>query len=234
MRPCKRSVLCTLGTITALTALAGCDPEPVLLGNFDLWPSSLAVGDMPGDPDGDTVFQLEEGNFAPARVFNDRLLFVDAACTIGQPCSSAARFAYFDSVDLDAQQQQNPFTWVIGGAAFIQPDCELEVLLYHGHFNEVARIRFDGTGIGDPVATIEYDGGSAVLETLPVGDSFGYVVRADPSTDTLNVLGGSSPSDLPVVSSPTSASRGFFMSFYNPDATGCALSLDTLEGHAEN
>lgn len=234
MRLPTRPSLTFLGSILALTALAGCDPEPVLLGNFDVWPTSLVAGDMPGDPNGDTVFQFEDGNFAAARVFSDKLLFSDAACPIGQTCNSPARFAYFDSVDLDAQQRTNPFSWIIGGDAFIQPGCELDILLYHGHFNQVASIRFERPGSGNAVATIEHAGGSTVLDTLTMGDAFGYVVRADPSTDTLDVIGGSSPSDLPVVSSPTQASRGFFLAFDNAQATGCGLHIDTMEGHAEN
>ena len=111
-------------TLSALllgpAVLTGCDSEIVLSGNFAEWPTGPYNGSLPGDPSGDTVFQFVDSNFAVAQVWYDKLYLMDAACPVGAPCTSLARLADFKSKALDASQQTNPFTWVIGGKSYLQ------------------------------------------------------------------------------------------------------------------
>ncbi len=234
-RPLQR-----IAPVLALLALTACDAEVVLSGNFDEWTSGFSNGPLPGDPNGDSLFQFQVptpggGTWFPARAFGtDQMAFVDAACPIGQPCPSPARMAIFSAADLTAAQANNPFTWALGGDAYLQPGCNLDVHLYNAHYDTVAVFRFARGATGDGTLSIEHDDGTEVLETLGMGDSFGYAVYADPVTDTFDVIGASSHSDLPVMASPDGVDRGVLMLFANPSATGCAIVLDGLEAHAEN
>lgn len=79
-----------------------------------------------------------------------------------------------------------------------------------------------------------HGGGSQLLDTVESDDDFGYVVHADPATSTFDVLGVSGETGLPSISNPTSASRGFAMTYGGPEATSSGLIIDVLEGHAED
>ena len=228
----------------ATALLAGCDSELVLSGNFEQWPDASLVGELPGDPAGDTVWQypLETpGGWDWYPLFvgdNDAAAFVDAACPVGQPCGGQVlhRMASLTSAELDPDQRTNPFTWAFGGDAMIQPGGDVRVAITAGHYNgEVARLRFHRPTAADPTTvTVEHGGGSQVLETLEFGDAYGYAFYADPDTGTFDIIGGPGASDLPVINPPTSKRRGVFMWFQNDIATASVLSFDGVELFAEN
>lgn len=231
---CHRSRVFAALAALMTTTLAGCDSELALSGNFDEWPSGFGSGQLPGDPDGDSVFQIGHLGFFAAQVFNDKLFFSDAACPPGPPCTSPARFASFSSAALDATQASNPFTWAVGGNAFLQPGCDAEIELFDEHFETVAALHFERPGTDPGTVSIEHDGGIDLLDTLAGGESFGYVIRAEPGAGTFDVLGVPAANGLLPVNVPTGTRRGFFFSFHNPSATNCGLIIDTLEAHAEN
>jgi len=225
------------------STLAGCDSEIVLSGNFDEWTSPTGMsGLLPGDPAGDTVSQypLETApgvDWYPGQVYGDSFYFIDAACPVGQGCmgNSPHRMVNFRSAYVDPAQQDNPFTWGLGGEAWVQPGADIRVSLYDGHFESVAVLHFERPTAADPATvSIEHGGGEQVLETLLPGEEWGYAVYADPQLGTFDVIGSASASDLPVITTPDASRRGIFMWFNNPTATASALGFEAIELYAEN
>lgn len=222
------------GCLLAFLALPGCDSEVVLDGNFEQWPNPVVSGPLPGDPAGDSITQVQVGLYAAAQVFSDRLHFGDAACPIGQPCASPARWAFLTAGPMDANQNSNGFTWLLEGEAYIQPGCDLFVSMFHGHFDDVAVLRFQRDGTADATVTLTHGDGSQVLKTLEMGEEFAFALRADPATSTFDMLGVAGANDLPAISTPGNDARGLFMTYLNPDATGCTVVFDTIQGYAED
>lgn len=230
--------------LIAASMLAGCDSDVVLSGNFEQWPEGPVAfsGDLPGDPAGDTVFQipmeLNPGvQWFPAIMLDDAMLFIDAACPIGQTCTGNAlhRLVSFRSAQLTPAQVDNPFTWALGGDCLVQPGGDIRVSLTDGHFASVAVLRFERPTAQDPTTvTIEHGGGVTTLETLEFGESFGYGIYAEPDLGTFDVIGSANVPDLPLKSTPSSNRRGVFMWFENDEATASGLRLDGIELVAEN
>ena len=224
--------------------LAGCDSDLVLSGNFELWPEGPDgfSGELPGDPAGDTVFQVPQElnpgvQWFPGIMLDDAMLFIDAACPIGDDCvgKTLHRFVSFRSAALDPAQVDNPFSWIMGGDCLVQPGGDVRVSLGDGHFGSVAILRFQRASEEDPTTvTIEHGAGITTLDTLGFGESFGYAIHADPDLGTFDVIGTTNVSDLPLMITPQSNRRGVFMWFENPTATASGLRFDGIEMFAEN